>query len=120
MNCVKIRKSGTFYSVFDDDCYVLYFLLDYKISNSKIGFPKSALNKVINLLEENKVNYEIVGSEEKRNFKNLNRYLKLVNHGKEKYDKEMHFVNIKQKIKNVSPEKLEKILLTIENILNEQ
>ena len=46
MNAVKIRKSGTFYCVFDDDCYIVHFLLGYQINNQKVGFPASALNKV--------------------------------------------------------------------------
>ena len=33
MSVVKLRKSGTFYSVFDNDCYVLYYLFGYKINN---------------------------------------------------------------------------------------
>ena len=61
MNSVKIRKNGTFYNVFDKDMYILYFLLNYQIKNDKIGFPKSALNKVINILEENKISYEVIG-----------------------------------------------------------
>ena len=50
MNVVKIRKSGTFYQVFDDDTYILYYLFGYNIINNRIGFPKSVINKVINRL----------------------------------------------------------------------
>ena len=41
-NVVKLRKSGTFYNTFDDDCYILYYLFGYGINNMKVGFPKSA------------------------------------------------------------------------------
>lgn len=54
MKQLEIRKIGNFYYVFDDDCYVLYNLFKYKIQNNKTGFPISALNKVINTLEEKK------------------------------------------------------------------
>ena len=119
MNIIKIRKSGTFYSVFDDDCYILYFLLGYQINNSKVGFPKSALNKVINILEENKINYEIIGEDRNKNFKTLNRYEKFVKSGREKYSKDSHYEDLIDKLKCTTPEKLDKILLTIETILNE-
>ena len=119
MNAVKIRKSGTFYCVFDDDCYIVHFLLGYQINNQKVGFPASALNKVINILEENKVNYEVIGEDKNNNFKTLNKYEKFVKLGKEQYDKATNYIILIEKLKNISPEKLDKILLTIETIINE-
>ena len=94
MNAIKIRKNGTFYSIYDDDCYILYYLLNYQIKNNKVGFPKSALNKVISILEENKINYVILGGES-------------------------NYRNLVEKVKKVSPEKLDRILETISNIINE-
>ena len=119
MNNVKIRKSGTFYSVFDDDCYILYFLFGYKISNNKTGFPKSALNKVINKLDENKINYEVVGDTLKNNFKNLNKYQKFVKVGKEKYNNDINYQNIINKLSHANSSKLDKLLSTIEMILDQ-
>lgn len=119
MNVVKIRKNGTFYNVFDDDCYILYFLFNYNIKNNKIGFPKSALNKVINKLDEFKINYEVLGEDIKNKFKNLNKYKKVVEFGKIKYNSDINFQNIIDKLKDVSDEKLERILMTIESILDE-
>ena len=54
---IVIRKSGGFYSVFDDDAIVVSYLTGYKVVNGKAGFPINSLDKVINLLEDNKVNY---------------------------------------------------------------
>ena len=119
MNLVKIRKNGTFYTVFDDDMYIIYYLLNYNIKNDKIGFPKSALGKVTNLLEENEINYEVVGEDIKANFKNMNQYLKFVRLGKDKYNKSIYYENIREKVRNATPEKLDKILSTIESILDE-
>ncbi len=119
MKSIKIRKSGTFYVVFDNDCYILYLLLDYKIINNKVGFPTSALTKVINVLEEKKINYEVIGEDKYMNFKTANRYDKFMKLGKEKYEKNIHFQDIMDKIKKASPTKIEKILLTIEDILDE-
>ena len=52
-----IRKEGLFYSVFDSDAEILNYLFDYKIINNRCGFPINAINKVLNTLEEKKINY---------------------------------------------------------------
>ena len=119
MNVIKIRKSGTFYNVFDDDCYILNSLLGYQIKNSKVGFPSSALSKVINILEENKINYEIVGEDKVMNFKNLNKYEKVLKIAKEKYARNTYYSNIMERLEKASPNKLDEILLTIERMLDE-
>ena len=119
MNSLKIRKSGTFYNVFDDDCYILYFFFNYNIKNQKVGFPNSALNKIINKLEEFKINYEVIGGNEQNNFKNLNKYEKYVLLGKEKYEKDIKYADIVDKLHKASEEKLDKILENIERILDE-
>lgn len=118
MNVVKIRKSGTFYQVFDLDSYIIYYLFDYKIRENKVGFPRSALNKVLNRLEELKITYEVIG-ESQNNFKNLNKYKKYLELGKKKYNKEIQYQNIMEKLKNIKEEKLDKILEAIEEILDE-
>ena len=120
MNKIKLRKSGTFYNVYDDDCYIFYSFFHYQIKNQKIGFPKSALAKVINKLEENKIDYEIIGDrKEKKQFKKLNRYLKYVRLGKEKYNQDLKYQNIMEKLEQADDFKLEKILKQIEVLLDE-
>ena len=119
MSKVKIRKSGTFYNVFDDECYILYFFFHYSIKNDKVGFPKSSLNKVINGLEEFKISYEVIGEDIKNNFKNLNKYQKYVKLGKEKYNKDIKYANIMEKLMTTNEKKIDKILETIEEILDE-
>lgn len=116
---IKLRKSGKFYSVFDDDCYIIYYFFDYKIVNCRLGFPESALSKVINTLSENKINYEIIGSDEKENFKKVNKYNNFLKLGKEKYYKSIRFTNINDKLKDLTDEQLEKILMYIEEVINE-
>ena len=119
MNVAKIRKNGTFYNTFDDDCYIFYYLFNYQIKNNKVGFPNSALNKVISVLEENKINYEIIGEDRKMNFKNLNGYNRILKLGKEKYEKDTNYKDLVEKVKKVSPEKLDRILETIVSIIDE-
>ena len=57
MECVVIRKVGGFYSAFDDDAIIISYLAGYKIVSGRCGFPINSLNKVTNLLGDNKINY---------------------------------------------------------------
>lgn len=57
MSEVILRKNGGFYSVNGDDCYIFYYLFNYKIVSDRVGFPLSAYNKVVNTLEDNKISY---------------------------------------------------------------
>ena len=57
-NKIVLRKIGGFYQTFDEDAYILYELFRYRIINGKCGFPVSAKNKVQNVLEEKKINYD--------------------------------------------------------------
>ena len=119
MNVVKIRKSGTFYQVFDNDIYIFYYLFNYNIKNNKVGFPKSVLNKVINTLDDKKINYEVVGENINNNFKNVNKYNKYRELGFNIYNKDIHYSNLIDKIKNIDESKLNRILEVIENMLDE-
>ena len=76
-NSLVLRQIGKFYNVLDDDCYILFYLFGYKISNYKSGFPFSALNKVKNELEEKKISFILkdkTGVKE-FDFKRKNKYL---------------------------------------------
>lgn len=56
MKVIEIYKSGKFYNVFGDDGIIIHELIGYKYLEYKkqVGFPESALNKVINVLESKK------------------------------------------------------------------
>lgn len=86
---------------------------------SKVGFPKSALNKVLNTLDNAKVNYEVIGEDKVSNYKNLNKYLTYVNRGEEKYSKDINYQNVIDKLKDLSEDKLDRIFKSIESIVNE-
>ena len=116
---LKIRKMGKFYSVFDDDCYILYYFFGYKIINNRLGFPESVLSKVLNTLTDKKINYEIINQEEKENFKNQNKYSYYLKLGQEKYYCDIRFSNILNDLNKLSDSQLEKILLYIEEVINE-
>ena len=66
---IVLVKVGNFYNCYGRDAYIISYLLDYKITlvDNNIyncSFPKSAYNKVISIIENNKVNYIVL---DKRN-----------------------------------------------------
>lgn len=116
---ITIRKHGWFYHVFDDDCYILYYLFDYKIINRKTGFPLNSLNKVINKLTDLSISYEVI-EEGKRDFKKLNKYNKYLKLGISKYDKDNKYLSIYSKLDSLDDTDLDKILEYIDGIINEK
>lgn len=116
---ITIRKHRWFYHVFDDDCYILYYLFDYKIINRKTGFPLNSLNKVINKLTDLSISYEVI-EESKRDFKKLNKYNKYLKLGISKYDKDNKYLSIYSKLDSLDDTDLDKILEYIDGIINEK
>lgn len=56
-----IRKNkGNFCTIYGDDANIISSLFGYKILNNKVGFPESVLNKIINILEDNKISYMVI------------------------------------------------------------
>ena len=119
LKSIKIKRNGTFYNIYGDDCYILYYLLNYKVNRTKVGFPKSSLNKVINTLEKNKINYEVIDEDRKMDFRNLNKYDELLELGKAKYNNDTNYKDLIEKVKTINPEKLDKILSTIVKMIDE-
>ena len=118
MKFVTIRKVGLFYQVFDDDALILHFLLTYKVIDSKVGFPNNALNKVINVLEEKKINYKVIGEDIESNFKDLNKYDLYLAKAKDKIVVQEIIHNMEIKLEKKSEEELLQILEGIEKLDN--
>ena len=57
----------------------------YKIIDNRVGFPLSAYDKVINKLEELKIDYENKSLDVCKKFKKLNKYNYFLEKGKSKY-----------------------------------
>lgn len=109
-NCVILRKIGKFYNVFDDDAYILYYFFGYKIVNNKTGFPITAYNKVINLLEEKNINYEEKDDEViNKNFKNKNKYNYYLKEAKLKKEQEEKNNEIVTGIMSLTNEEIDKV-----------
>ncbi len=116
---VKIYKAGTFYNVYGEAGLILYYLLGYKFVEPKmaVGFPVSALAKVIHTLEDENISYAIyehnkVVSEHKGISKN---FLKVIKKAREQLDIEKRVNILRDKINSFSLDKLEKIIEQIEN-----
>ncbi len=121
-NSLVLRQIGKFYNVLDDDCYILFYLFGYKISNYKSGFPVSAFNKVKNELEEKKISFILkdkTGVKE-FDFKRKNKYLFYLEKGKEKYKKFERNRKIEEYVNSFSEEKIDKIYKYIESLIDEE
>ncbi len=54
------QTSGIFFETYDNDAIILNYLFNYKITGSnRVGFPNTALSKVINTLENKKIDYSL-------------------------------------------------------------
>lgn len=126
-----LYKIGNFYNVIGMDIYIMKYIFDYKIvvnnGIEKIGFPVANLNKVMNELNELKINYLTIEKEDgiakvnyKKRFKN-NAYDKY-------YIKSKNGCNRKEKINNIIKllnERLndlnfDSVLESLEEVLNER
>lgn len=60
---VCLIDCGMFYRCYDEDAYVVSYLLRYKLnsnsSNDMAGFPNSSINDVTSKLMRNKIDYKI-------------------------------------------------------------
>ena len=120
---VEIRKSGKFYNVFSDDAIILHYLLKYKIVLEKggVGFPETALNKVINTLENEEISYKIYDKNEvieSKDFKKINNYKSILKKGMQELSIEERFLKIEEKIKNLNAKELDHILELIEDAIS--
>ena len=79
--------------------FILYYLLNYRIVGDKVGFPSNALNKVINLLEDNHISYEVDGNV--YDFKTRNKYKKILDLGKRKCSLDYRVNDIISKLNNL-------------------
>lgn len=80
MNGVKIKKIGNFYSVYDNDAYIISYIMKYKLVNIgndrvKAGFPIYLLDEVL-YLKRNKISYMVDYPAINIDFGSENRYLK--------------------------------------------
>ena len=109
-DCLIIIKNGKFYNVYHDDAIIFNYLFDYKIieKDNKTGFPETVLTKVLNKLEELKINYEIIYKDQNpitKKFSNLNQYHRILS-------KSLNYQDLKIRINRI----INDILNAIENV----
>lgn len=120
---VVIRKSGGFYYAFDDDAIIISYLTGYKVSGDRCGFPLNSLSKVTNLLEDNSINYivrEKMEDVDRKDFKKNNKYDKILDKGKKKFNIDYRINNIIDKLNELSYGELDELLDVIEVYIDER
>ena len=101
---VVLVKVGSFYYCYGRDSYIISYLFKYKINILKdytysCSFPQSAINKVMAILENNRINYLILDRRnnyevvDKNDNKNLNKYDEIYEIGKKEKAKRMKIEN---------------------------
>lgn len=117
-NNVEIFKNEGFYSVYNNDTYIFYYLFGYKIIDNRVGFPLSAYDKVINKLEELKIAYENKSLDVCKKFKKLNKYNYFLEKGKSKYSLNFRLNKTLLYIEKLEEKEIDEIISYIERKLN--
>lgn len=118
-SCVVLYKAGKFYSAFGDNGVIIHNLMGYKFVEYKnsAGFPESAIAKVKNILEQEKLSYKIYEKdtlleEHKGIAKAYNNMLKT---SLTKLEMENRLNRLQDKLDNFSLDDLEKVVERIES-----
>lgn len=114
------KNKGMFYNSFNIDAYILNFLLGFKVLDSrKCGFPESSLVKVLDLLDEKKIDYQIIYTYQEptiKEFGKLNKYKHFYDIAINNMDKKKRIDLLIEKISNANSDEVEKILKVLENV----
>lgn len=125
---VAFVKIGKFYHCYGKDAYILTYLFGYKIKEvdgiKSCGFNEESINKVMAMLEKEKINYVLLDRRNSYEVDKIKEYNKL-NQYTEIYMKAKMFVNLKVRISNISnslqenifDDRIKKVILDIENLL---
>ena len=118
---LQLYKIGNFYNIYGDGAIILNYLFGYKILiDGKVGFPESALIKVINTIEDKKIDYQIINKEKDliKKYGNFNNYNKVLKQALEYRNIKSRVERIQELINNVNDITiLERIIGVIENEL---
>ncbi|MGN1028628.1 MAG: hypothetical protein ACI4P7_00890 [Bacilli bacterium] len=111
-------KVGSFYHVYDKDAILMFYLFSYKILENRVGFPISALSKVIRFLRKNEINYYVY--DEKLEEFEINHYDLFVEKSKEYYhlrseiDEIYHYL-----ITNIERKYMKRLIQKIKEVIDE-
>lgn len=109
-----------FYNSFNIDAYILNYIFDYKVlDNGKCGFPENSLNKVIDKLNDNKINYQIIYTYQNplvKKFGKFNKYRHFYDIAINNMDKKKRIDLLIEKISNANSKEIDEILKVLENV----
>lgn len=88
---VTIYKKGKYYYVKGDDCYIFYYLFNYRINNYKCYFQKKYLERILAILNVNQINYKVNDLE----VNIYDKYVYYLEKGHEKYLFDVYLVIVK-------------------------
>lgn len=118
INTLVMIKVGNFYHIYDEDAIIMFYLFKYKISDNKVWFPVRSLDKAINKLTKNSINYYIEESNSKY-FQN-NSYLELLDKSKLYYERSLEIDDIyNYLISNIERKYIKRIISKIKDVIDE-
>lgn len=120
-NILVMRKNGGFYNCFEEDAKIINYFFNYRIVNGRTGFPIGGINKIVNLLEDKKINYLLRNSDEEiieKKFKK-NTYLFYLDKANRKGSVEKRINYIIDKLSELNDKKLEVLIDVVEDFIDE-
>lgn len=114
---VCLVKCGMFYRCYEQDAYIISYLLNYKLKssfeNDMAGFPRDSIDEVKDTLTFKKINYKIfqvnkksgINIQSELDFNEENCYDDI-------YEKAYRYIKLKSRINRIS----DKLITHIENI----
>ncbi len=116
MKELRIRKSGLFYETFDEDALIMHYLFNYKLIDERVAFPAKSLTKIINTLNEQEIDYLVIGGSEriKNEFGESNSYLKILQKAENKREAEDRLNELLPKLEILDKVTLDSVLTEFE------
>lgn len=116
MKELRIRKSGLFYEIFDEDALIMHYLFNYKLIDERVSFPTNSLAKIINTLNEQEIDYLVIGGPEriKNEFGEGNRYLEILQKAENKREAEDRLNELLPKLEILDKVTLDSVLTEFE------
>lgn len=117
LQTIVLAKSGSFYIAYDEDAYIMNYLFSYQINDNKIGFPIGSLSKVLEKLEEAKINNKVFDTDIDNKYED-NRYNEVLYVARRNYFNEVNAKLLMEEIEFLlksNPDNINKI----RNFINE-
>ena len=118
---IKLYIKGGFYYCYGNDSIIISYLCNYKIVNNRVGFPINSINKVVNILVDNKIDYIIYNKDNvvDKYISKDNRYYNILIKAKSNIDINNRINNIVSSLYEIDTNKLNIILEYIERVIYE-